>query len=177
MTIFQHKFSDEKESPKEDVLSIKLNRLPVSLILDGLTNVGNVGMIFRLADALRIEKIYFYNYNQKFNLSLLEKKSRSTSKYVDFAYLESISEVIKLKEKSNLIVLDKTNKSIPYFSFEYSEPVCLIIGAEKTGVSEELIKISDLSLHLPMNGINTSINVATATSAVLYDMCFKINNI
>ncbi len=175
MSIFQHKFSDEKKSAKEDLKNINLNRLPVSLILDGLTDIGNIGMIFRIADALRIEKVYFYNYNKEFNRNVLMKKSRSTVKYVDFEYIDNFEELIKLKEKSKLIVLDKTNRSIPYSRYEYAEPVCLIIGAERTGVSADLINISDLSLHLPMNGINTSINVATAASAVLYDLYNKIN--
>ncbi len=174
MNIFQHKFSDEKESAKEDIKNINLNRLPVSLILDGVTGIGNVGMIFRIADALRIEKVYFYNYIQEFDFKILIKKSRSTFKYVDFDYLESFEQIIKLKEKSKMIVLDKTNKSIPYYNYKHSAPICLIICAEKTGVSKDLINISELSLHLPMNGINTSINVATATSVVLYDMYNKI---
>ena len=73
-----------------------------------------------------------------------------------------------------MIILDKTNQSISYNKFKYTKPACLIIGNEKTGVSEKLIEIADFSLHLPMNGINTSINVATATSVVLYDLYFKI---
>jgi len=124
---------------------------------------------------LRLGKIFLYNYNKKINIKLLEKKSRSTSKYIDFEYIDNIEDIKKLKENFKMIVLDKTNKSIPYNKYKYSEPFCLIIGAERTGVSEELIKISDLSLHLPMNGINTSINVATAASVVLYNMSLKIN--
>jgi len=176
MEIFQYKFNDEKKSVKQEIKNINLNRLPIILILDRITDIGNVGMIFRLADALRIKKIYLYKYNKEFNLKLLIKKSRSTVNYVKFEYVDDIEIIKKIKNNYKLITLDKTNKSTPYYMYKYSVPICLIIGAERTGVSEELIKISDFSLHLPMNGINTSINVATATSVVLYDLSLKINN-
>ncbi|MCF6366022.1 MAG: hypothetical protein L3J35_07455 [Bacteroidales bacterium] len=175
MKMFQHKFTDEKKSVKKDIKNIKLNRLPIIVILDRITDIGNAGMIFRLADALRIKKVYLYKYDKEFNVRLLYKKSRATINYVDFEYLNNIKKIIKLKEDYKLITLDKTNKSTPYYVYNNSTPTCLILGAERTGVSQELIEISDFSLHLPMNGINTSINVATAASVVLYHIADNLN--
>ncbi|NPA44130.1 MAG: RNA methyltransferase, partial [Chlorobi bacterium] len=65
-------------------------------------------------------------------------------------------------------------KSIDYNKVNYTEKVCVVIGSENYGVSQELINISDQSIHLPMFGINTSINVATATSVALYHIFNKI---
>ncbi len=172
MKEFQHNYTDDKKSMN----NISSNRIPIILLLDGLNDMGNVGMVFRIADALRIQRIYFYNYNEELNNKLLQRKSRATSKYVEYSYLSNITDVTKLKEVYEIIILDKTNKSIPYSEYEFLKPICLVLGAEITGVSQELIDIGELSLHLPMNGINTSINVATATSVVLYDMYNKIKN-
>ena len=173
MKEFQYNFFDEKKSVRKDICEINLNRLPVVLVLDGLTNDGNIGMIFRIADALRLKKIYFYNYDKNIIPKSLHKKSRATIKYVPFEYINNFEEILELKKKYEMIILDKTNQSISYNKFKYSKPVCLIIGNEETCVSEKLIEISDFSLHLPMNGINTSINVATAASVVLYSLYFK----
>jgi len=52
----------------------------------------------------------------------------------------------------------------------YDKNICLIIGSENYGVSQKMIDISDQSIHLPMYGINTSINVATALSVALYNI-------
>jgi len=165
---FQHSFKDNKLNIKEEIKSINSDRIPITIILDGLTDIGNVGIIFRLADALKIEKIIIYNCNKIFNYKMLHRKSRATVQYVPYEYTENINDIIKLKQKRKFIILDKTNYSVPYFKIEYSSPMCLIIGNEINGVSKELIKLADQSIHLPMFGINTSINVATATSVALY---------
>lgn len=174
MKEFQHTFKDDKLNLRDDIKKIDINRFPLILVLDGLTDIGNIGIIFRLADALRLEKIYIYNYSKKLNYKLLHRKSRATIQYVPFEYTNDFNTIFALKEKYKFIVLDKTSHSTPYNNVEYSHPMCLIIGSEKNGVSEELINISDQSIHLPMNGINTSINVATATSVALYHIYNKI---
>jgi len=168
MKEFQQTFNNDKKTLKEDILNINKNRTPIILILDELTDIGNIGLIFRIADALRIGKIYIYNYKQELNYKLLHRKSRASIQYVPFEYINDLNNIIELKKTHKLIVLDKTNKSITYNKTKYTKPICLIIGAEITGVSQKLINISDQSIHLPMLGINTSINVATATSVALY---------
>jgi len=165
---FQHRFKDSKLNIEEEIKNINSNRTPIIIILDGLTDIGNVGIIFRLADALRIERIIIYNYSKVFNNKLLHRKSRATTQYVPYEYTNNINDIISLKQKHKFVILDKTNYSVPYFKTEYSKPICLIIGSEINGVSEELIKLAEQSIHLPMYGINTSINVATATSVALY---------
>jgi len=165
---FQHSFIDSKLNIEDEIRNINSERIPIIIILDGLTDIGNVGIIFRLADALKIEKIIIFNYNKIFNYKLLHRKSRATIQYVPYEYINNINDIIKLKQKHKFVILDKTNYSVPYFKTKYSKPMCLIIGSEINGVSEELIKLAEQSIHLPMFGINTSINVATATSVALY---------
>lgn len=168
MKEFQHTFNDNKSSLNFDLKNINKDRTPIILILDGLSDLGNIGSIFRIADALRIEKIYIYNYDKEFNKKLFQRKSRSTIKYVSYRYTNDIKELLNLKNSYKFIVLDKTNKSVEYNNVDYSGNICLIIGSENTGVSKELINASDFSVHLPMFGINTSINVASATGIALY---------
>jgi len=172
---FQHTFKDDKQSGNNDLSNINNERCSFILILDGLTDIGNVGSIFRIADALRIKKIYIYNYSKEFNKKLFQRKSRSTIKYVPYEYINDFDNILKLKNNFKFYVLEKTNKSIEYNKVNYNEKACVIIGSENYGVSQELINIADQSIHLPMFGINTSINVATATSVALYHIFNKIN--
>ena len=140
------------------------------ILTDGINDVGNLGMIFRIADALKIDKIYLYNLKPDFNYKLLKKKSRFTSEIVSFEIIKTFEEIQKLKENYFFVIIDKTNKSIDYSKYSYPEKdICFVFGSENYGVSPEIIKIGNISLHLPMFGKNTSINVATAASVVLYD--------
>ena len=172
----QLNFEEINKENIQKIKDIKKNRLPIFLITDGINDIGNLGMIFRLADALRIEKIFLYNLKENFNFKLLKKKSRSTTEYVSYEIVNDFSQMLFLKENCKFVVLDKTNKSIDYSEFKPEFPVCIIIGSEKYGVSEEFLKYADASVHLPMSGVNTSINVATATAVILYNFVIKKNS-
>lgn len=173
MKEFQLSFEDQNISLESKIRNIRENRIPLNLILDGLTDIANIGMIFRTADAVRLNKIYLYKVNKNINLKSLKKKSRSAVEYIDYEFISDIEPLIELKKTYKFVVLEKTNLSINYYEYEYKAPVCIIIGSEKTGVSNEIINLADISLHLEMNGVNSSINVATAASVILYDFLNK----
>ncbi len=170
----QLEFYDENPDTQKISDNIKSSRIQLNFILDNVSNIGNVGMIFRIADALRIKKIFLYNYSDKINPKKLAKTSRSTINYVEFEYISNINDLIKLKANSTFIALEKTELSINYKNFTSSKETFLIIGAENMGVSQELLNLAETSLHLPMNGFNTSINVATATAVVAYELSSNI---
>ncbi len=144
------------------------------ILCDGINDVGNIGMIFRIADALRINKIFLYNLKPDFNFKLLKKKSRSTSEFIPFEIISFIKNVEELHKNYYFIIADKTNKSIHYSDYLYqNKNICFVFGSEKYGVSQEIIDLADASVHLPMYGKNTSINVATAAAVILYDFVRK----
>ncbi len=173
MNEYQLNFEEIHKNHLKRIEEINKNRLPVIILTDGINNTGNLGMIFRLADALRLEKIFMYNLTENFDIKLLKKKSRSTSNYVPYEIVKDFSQIQYLKEKYKFVILDKTNKSIDYSEFSPEFPLCIVIGSEKFGISSEIIKSADISVHLPMNGVNTSINAATAAAVILYDIVSK----
>ena len=78
----QLNFFDERS--KEDVSKIVENRTPMAILLDNLEDIANVGSVFRLADALRLEKIYFYENTLDLTHKKLTKVAPSTNQYTDF---------------------------------------------------------------------------------------------
>ncbi len=174
MSQIQLKFEEIRKHHLKEISELDKNRLPVIILADGVNDIGNLAMLFRLADALRIKKIILFNLKDNFNFKLLKKKSRNTTKYVPYEIVNNITEIKKIKENNFFTAVEKTNKSINYSDFIPEIPVCVIIGSEKFGISEDLLNLVDVSVHLPMNGINTSINAATAAAVVLYDFHHKI---
>ena len=172
----QLNFNDEREDIKKYLESINQQRHPISLLLDGLDDMRNVGAIFRLADAALVEKIYLYNCAFDLNQKKLIRTSRSTIQYVPFQILNTFEEIEQLKNTAQLVSLEITNNSISYTEFQPSESVILIIGNEKKGVSKELLSVSDCSIHLPMYGVKTSMNVMCATGIAIYSILEKINS-
>lgn len=162
MDFFQEKNQLEEHLAKE--------RMPVSLLLDGLSNPRNVGMIFRLAEAARVKCIYTYKMDHLEKSKKMMKASRSTDQYLDVKPLKNITEIASLKENYDLIGLELTTRSKNYTSFKVNRPVILIIGNEKSGISQELIDLALLCIHIPMLGIKTSMNVAIATGIAVYSL-------
>ena len=132
----------------------------------------NVGSLFRLADALGIEKIYLTGNSIKPPNDKIKRTSRSTEKVVPFAYHQNPLDVIaSLKEQDYTIIsLEITSNSIDIgkLAIEKDEKICLILGAENKGVDETLLAASDMTVHIPMLGKNSSMNVANACAIATY---------
>ena len=156
-------YDDERNDFEERLTYIKANKNPLSLILDSLDDTRNIGSIFRLADAANLEHIYFYNCSITPTDKRLKKTSRSTHKYVP-ASLIDFSTIENLKKTHQIVALEITSNSIPYTDLIVQSPTVLIIGSENHGVSEDLLHLIDYSIHIPMLGINTSMNVASAVA-------------
>ena len=154
-------------------------KFPLSIIANDISSTANVGSLFRLCDALGIEKLYLCGDTPSPPDTKINKTSRSTEKYV--TYESGLSAEIllsKLKASGSFIIsLEITSTSLAISSDEFAKsihrksPVCLILGSENAGVSESLLSLSDIAVHIPMHGNNSSMNVISAASIA----CFEIS--
>ncbi len=154
------------------------NRFPLSLIANDINSPLNVGSLFRLCDALGIEKLYLCGDTPAPPNSKINKTSRSSEKYVAYeSHISAETLVTSLKQSGSTIVsLEISSSSIDINSEEFitllkqNKPICLILGSENSGVSEKLLSLSDATIHIPMMGNNSSMNVVSAASIA----CFEI---
>jgi tRNA G18 (ribose-2'-O)-methylase SpoU len=170
----QKKFRTERKNIEEHIEQLQSERHPISLLLDGLQDMRNIAAMFRIADAAGLTKIYLYQCPPITRHKKLKSWSRSTIQYVPYEELKDLTEVEILKEKYQLVALEWTNKSTLYTAFQPDKELILVIGNEKRGVSLPLLKASENSIHLPMHGVNTSMNVAVATGVAVYSLIEKI---
>jgi len=67
--------------------------------------------------------------------------------------------------------LEQTNKNIPYSEIKKQDlPLCLIIGNEISGVTQELIDLCDITIDIPQFGIKQSLNVAVAYGIAIFEL-------
>lgn len=169
----QRHFSEERTDIDNFLKKIKKNRQPISLLLDGLQDPINIGAAFRLADAARLNHIYLYRCIDLTNSKKWKRVARSTQQYVPYSILLEQNEVENLQVQQQLVALEWTDQSIPYHQFEPLLPTILVVGSEKYGVSSELLQLSERSIHIPMLGVNTSMNVMVATGIAIYHLIEK----
>jgi len=74
-----------------------------------------------------------------------------------------------------VVLLEQTEKSCFYQDFKPQGPVCLVIGHEVEGVSEELVPLADAAIEIEMAGLKNSLNVAVAFGIVAYHLrqCYQ----
>lgn len=166
-------FQDERKDIAQRLALINGQRFPLALLLDRITNPKNIGSIFRLADAARVAHIYLYQCEVDIKNKQLVRASRSTTKYVPFSMVDKLSQITDLGYE--VVSLEVTEKSIDYTDFVPSNKTLLIIGNENYGVSQECLNISKTAIHIPMHGINTSMNVSNATAIAVYDLIAKLS--
>lgn len=161
-------YQDERDDFKKRWDFVQKNRHPLCLLLDGLEDIRNIGSLFRLADSANLSHIYFYNCPILPTDKRLKKTARSTQKYINSSVIHELNDIHELKKTHELIALEITSDSIPYTQCQIEQPVILIIGKENQGVSETLLTLSDKTVHIPMHGINTSMNVAVAAAITTF---------
>jgi tRNA G18 (ribose-2'-O)-methylase SpoU len=151
----------------------KIKRNPIYVLCDNIRSIYNVGSIFRTSDAALIEKLYLTGYTPYPPRAEIEKVALGATESVPWEYFKNPADVIaKLKAGGvKIACLEITSKSRLYYEISRSDfPVCLILGNELTGVSNELIKQSDFSLEIPQYGYKHSMNVAVAYGIAVFEM-------
>jgi len=162
---------------REEIKNIQRN--DIYIILDSLKCAHNVGTILRLSDSLLIKKVYICGNTIIPPNKKIKSSSRGAERWVPWEYHENPISVVKtLKELGiQIVAVEVTNDSIDYRNFNPTGPICLILGREYDGVSQELLDMSDCSIHLPILGMANSINVSTAASVVMYDIYSKMESL
>ena len=147
---------------------------PVCFLAHDIDVPMNIGSLFRIADALGVEKIYLSGSSPVPPNSKIKKTSRSTEKYVVFSHVENPLDLVReLKSGGYMIIsLEITSSSTDIRDLTVSghEKICLILGSENSGVCQELLDASDKIVHIPMLGQNSSMNVATACAIATFEI-------
>jgi tRNA G18 (ribose-2'-O)-methylase SpoU len=164
----------DQDDLTEKIKKIKRNR--IYFILENIYDTYNIGGLFRLADALLVEKIYLCGEIEVPPNSKIKKASIGTYKVVPWEYKKSVKEALTdlnleltiKNEKLNLIAVEQSEKSIPYTQAKYEQPLALIFGNETYGVLPETLKLVDQIVEIPMWGVNKSLNVIVSAAIVSY---------
>ena len=157
----------------QDVISFIMEKgePPLFLMLDGITDIRNIGGIARTAFCTDVHALIIPDrgvgaLNEDAVLTsagALEKipvcRVNSLMKTVDVLHLNGI------KVFASEMTADKN-----VFDCDFKEPCAVVIGSEEKGVYPALMKICDDKFKIPMKGNFESLNVSVATGIILYEV-------
>ena len=150
-----------------------IKKLPVYVLLNSIRSNYNVGSIFRTSDGAMIEKLFLCGYTPHPPKKEILKTALGSTESVKWEYIKDPVEVITTLKSSGVMIcsLELTSESRPYHIEEnYKFPLCLIVGNEITGVSQELLDLSDVSIEIPQHGIKQSLNVSVAYGIAIFEL-------
>jgi tRNA G18 (ribose-2'-O)-methylase SpoU len=159
------------------------------LVLDNIRSIYNVGSIFRTADGSGIDKIYLCGitaYPEKDNdprkpweaetiSNKIAKTALGAEASVPWEYYSSSFELVStlITQGFTVLALEKTPISHNIYELDnryFQKDLALIVGNEVQGVSEELLRLSNEIIHIPMKGVKSSLNVSIASAIALYEI-------
>ena len=144
---------------------------PIILVLDRITDTRNFGAITRVAEATGVDAIVIPEKESALITSEAVKASAGALNYVSICKEKNLKSVINKLKESGLKVIACTEKSDEdIYSVDFNTPVCIIVGSEKNGFSQNLIEISDVKAKIPMRGKIESLNVSSSSSIILYEL-------
>jgi tRNA (guanosine-2'-O-)-methyltransferase len=140
------------------------------IVLEEVTNTHNASAVVRTCDAAGILYLdIISSAGDPFPIN--EAISTRAEKWLHFNYYHSTAECLeKLKGKGFKIAatfLD--DKSIPYTSVDYTQPLAVAFGNESEGISEEARNLADYIIKIPMIGMVQSLNLSVSVGVILYE--------
>lgn len=163
-----------EELGRIDVETFKTTeKIPVTVVLDNVRSMHNVGAVFRTADAFLIEKIILCGITPKPPHREIHKAALGATESVDWQYYDSVLEaVLDLKTlKYEVLGIEQTSDSqnIIDFKINKEKKYAMVFGNEVEGVSDEILKHCDGFLEVPQLGTKHSLNVSVCAGIVMWE--------
>lgn len=148
----------------------RMGKNPCLVVAEGIEKPGNLGSILRSSDGVGADGVIvcdrctdIYNPNvvrasvgTLFTLPVIEAEGGEVFSWLKAHHIQ--------------IVAATPSAKIEYTEADLRGPVAIVVGTEQLGLSEIWLKASDIQVAIPMKGVADSLNVATATTLLLYEV-------
>lgn len=156
-----------------------LRKFPLSLLAQDVADPANVGSLFRLADALGVEHLYLTGCCPIPPNARLRRTARATETHVSWSYAADPLPLVQSLKNQGVWVMSleitRYSLDIRQVMLPPKRKILLILGAEDKGVSQTLLDESAQTVHIPMHGHNSSMNVAVACALAVFELTQKLS--
>lgn len=143
---------------------------PLFLLLDGVTDIRNIGAIARSALCLGAQAIVLPTSNSAMLNEEAVKSSAGALSKILICRIPSTPQAIDLCKLNGIQIIGTMMKGdTPVYKCNYTLPSLIIMGAEGNGISKDVIKRADNLIHIPMANNFDSLNVSVACGIILYE--------
>lgn len=145
-------------------------KVPLAILLDGVTDARNFGAIARSAECAGADFIVIPERGSASVTSDSVRSSAGALFHIPVCREKDLSYAInRLHENGYKIVGASEKSTVNYTKVDYTVPTAIVMGAEDTGLSETVLKKSDDLVAIPILGKVGSLNVSVACGILLYE--------
>lgn len=150
-------------------------RLPVTILLDNVRSMYNVGSFFRTGDGAGIEQLVLSGITARPPHKGIAKTALGAEERVLwFGVKDSLEHIQALRSNGyEITAMETSNRAVDIFDWQPRFPVCVLFGHEVDGLDHRLLEACDTHVRIPMLGLKHSLNVASAGAIVMYELLRK----
>ena len=153
-------------------------KLPLTIVLDNVRSLYNVGSIFRTADAFLVNGIYLCGITARPPHREIHKTALGATDSVDWKYFKSTLEAVRdLKDRGcQIFAVEQCEKGkrLDQIKLESHTQYGLIFGNEVDGVEASLLKEVNDCIEIPQQGTKHSLNISVSVGVLLWDFYLKL---
>lgn len=154
------------------------HKLPVTIVLDNIRSLHNVGSLFRTSDAFRIERLMLCGITAVPPSAEIHKTALGAEDVVTWQYFADTMQALEVlhTEGYHIYAIEQVEGSIPLQDFRVAdgERYALILGNEVKGVQQQVVDASDGSIEIPQFGTKHSLNVSVTGGMVIWEFARKL---
>jgi 23S rRNA (guanosine2251-2'-O)-methyltransferase len=149
-------------------------KFPISIVLDDIRSLSNIGSFFRTADAFNVKKIYLCGITALPPHREIHKTALGATETVEWEYAPNTKSLVeKLKNSgAHVCVVEQAEKTMllqEVSNFSPEKEFVLVFGNEVDGVNQEVIDACDTVIEIPQFGTKHSLNVSVCAGIVLWE--------
>jgi len=150
----------------------KVEKLPVTVVLDNVRSEMNVGSVFRTADAFLMERICLCGITPQPPKAEIHKTALGAEESVAWQYYPTtLAAVEQLKADGYLVCsIEQVHDSVSLENLvvDSGQKLAIVLGNEVKGVSQEVVDASDLCVEVPQHGTKHSLNISCCAAIVMW---------
>ncbi|CAM1374306.1 RNA methyltransferase [Tenacibaculum litopenaei] len=155
------------------------SKTPITVILDNIRSLNNVGSVFRTSDAFLIDKIYLCGITATPPNKEIHKTALGATESVNWEYAEDTVSLVKELQAKGIRVLSieqaENSTMLNAFQPEPNQHYAVVFGNEVKGVQQEVVSLSDNCIEIPQHGTKHSLNISVSCGVVLWDLFTKVS--
>jgi TrmH family RNA methyltransferase len=150
--------------------TLKPTKIPFYVVAEGIEKPGNLGTILRSADAVHADAVIVCDKCTDIHNPNVVRASVGTLFTLPVVEARGEDAFSWLKKRGVAIMAATPSAEREYTQVDLKQPVALVVGTEQYGLSKRWMEGADLQVKIPMLGIADSLNVAMATTLLLYEV-------